>query len=71
MEILPELCHLFKVRVKGREDLSSTGDTEVRTSSGSTEHMEAAEQRREPERRPEGGEAPGFSTLSEWLKVLN
>lgn len=34
MEILPESCHLFKVRVKGREDLSSTGDTEVRTSMG-------------------------------------
>lgn len=37
MEILPELCHLFQVRVKGREELSSTGYTEVRTSSGSTE----------------------------------
>lgn len=32
MEILPELCHLFKVRVKGREESSSTGYTEVRTS---------------------------------------
>lgn len=70
MEILPELCHLFKVRVKGREELSSTGDTEVRTSSGSTEHVEAAEEWK-PERRPKGGEALAFSTFSEWLKVLN
>lgn len=57
MEILSELCHLFKVRVQGRE-LSSTGYTG---------HVEAAEQW-EPERRPE---ALDSFTESGEAKILN